>query len=70
MEHHERMIQSHLRSQVWLLQQIRLLKAGRLSSGGSETQTGAVIRRTERQVADLDRVIARLREKSRGTNVA
>src|SRR5262249_36318256 len=58
----QQMLQGYQKRQVWLRQQIRLLKAGKLKCGGSEPLTRAVIRRTERQAADLDRAVARLRK--------
>ena len=61
-EHQQQMLQGYQKRQVWLRQQIRLLKAGKLRCGGSEPLTRAVIRRTERQAADLDRAVARLRK--------
>lgn len=67
MEQHETLLQSHQKRQAWLQQQIRLLKAGSLRCGNSEPLTLAVIRRAERQVADLDRAIARLRGKKTGS---
>src|SRR5262245_33968275 len=63
MQQDDTLLQGHRKRQAWLQQQIRLLKAGRLKCGGSEPLTLAVIRRTQRQVADLDRAIARLRGK-------
>lgn len=57
------LLQGHRRRQAWLQQQIRLLKAGLLKCGDSEPLTSGVIRRAQRQVADLDRAIARLRGK-------
>jgi len=61
-EQQQQMLQGYQKRQVWLRQQIRLLKAGKLRCGGSEPLTRAVIRRTERQAADLDRAVARLRK--------
>ena len=62
------LLQGHRKRQAWLQQQIRLLKAGRLKCGDSEPLTLAVIRRAQRQVADLDRAIARLRGKRLGSS--
>ena len=63
MQQHEKNIQSYEKRQVTLRQQIRLLKAGNLRSGGSEPDTMAIIVRTERQIADLERAITKCREK-------
>ena len=63
MQRHEKMIQGYQKRQVTLRQQIRLLKAGKLISGGSETDTMAIIRRTERQITDLEKAIVKCREK-------
>ena len=67
MQQDDRLLQGHRKRQAWLQLQIRLLKAGRLKSGDGEPLTSAVIRRAERQVADLDRAIARLRGKRPGS---
>lgn len=64
MEQYEK-IRGYQQRQVWLQQQIRLLKAGKRRCGDEPT-TMACIRSAERQVGDLDRTIARLRKTGRG----
>jgi len=58
----EKMIEGYERQQLKLRAQISALKAGKLRVG--RTDTAAAIRRTERQIVDLGRVIARLRQAS------
>jgi hypothetical protein len=65
MGRHEETIRSYQKRQVELRQQVRRLKAGRLGSGG-EAQTTAVIQRTERQIADLERAIRKTWRKRTG----
>ena len=66
MQRHDKVIQGYQKRQVTLRRQIQLLKAGKLISGGSETDTVAIIRRTERQIADLEKAIVKCREKDPG----
>ena len=63
MQRHEKMIQGYEKKQVKLRQKIRLLQAVNLKSGGGKTDTMAIIQRTERQIADLEKAIVRCREK-------
>ena len=60
MDPHERILQGYQKRQVWLRQRILMLKTGKLRCGDSAPLTLAVIARTECQVADIDKAIARL----------
>jgi hypothetical protein len=64
MSQHETAIAGYERRQIKLRAQISALKAG-MGIGDNEAKTDrlAVIRRTQRQIADLERAIMRLREK-------
>ena len=63
---YEKMIEGYQRKQVDLRRQISVLKSGKLGAGGQKigTDTAATIRRTERQIADLDRAIAKCHAKA------
>jgi hypothetical protein len=62
MQDHKKMIGGYERRQAELRRQISVLKAGTLGDDGAIR--AAAIRRTERQIDDLGRAIARLREAS------
>jgi hypothetical protein len=66
MGQYEKLIEDYQQKQVRLRGQISVLKSGKLGAGGQKigTDTAATIRRTERQIADLDRAIARCGEKA------
>jgi hypothetical protein len=66
MGQYEKLIEGYQRKQVGLRGQISALKARKMAAGGQKTgtDTAAAIRRTERQIADLDRAIAKCREKA------
>jgi hypothetical protein len=57
-------IEGYKKKQALLRQQLRRLKSGEIGAGGKTlgTDTLATIQRIERQIADLDKTIARLRE--------
>ena len=65
MDQYEKLIERYQQQQGRLRGQIHSLKAGKIGDAGQMigTDTAATIRRTERQIADLDRAIARCREK-------
>ena len=60
MDQHKKLIERYQQQQAKLRGQIRALKAGKTGAGGQMigTDTAATIRRTERQIVDLDRAIA------------
>ncbi|HTP01985.1 MAG TPA: hypothetical protein VMJ64_11480 [Anaerolineales bacterium] len=62
MERYTQMIKGYERQQIKLRAQITSLKAGKSDAG--RTGMAATIRRLERQIADLSRAIARLRQAS------
>ena len=64
----DKMIEGYQRKQVKLRGQISALKARKMGSDGQKvaTDTAATIRRTERQIADLDKAIVKCREKGPG----
>jgi len=64
---YEKMIEGYRRKQVDLRRQISVLKSGKLGVGGQKigTDIAATIRRTERQIADLDRAIAKCHAKAK-----
>ena len=69
MEQYKRLSDGYKQKQVALRGQISALKAGRIRAGGKGigTDTAAAIRRTERQIADLDRAIARCHGEAQGS---
>jgi hypothetical protein len=68
MEEYKKLIEGYRQQQVRLRGQISALKTRKTGAGGQRTgkDTAAAIRRTERQIADLERAIARCREKATG----
>jgi hypothetical protein len=64
MSKHEKIISGYEQQQTKLRAKISALKSG-MSIGDDKAQLdrSATIRRTQRQIADLDRAIMRLREK-------
>jgi hypothetical protein len=65
MEQHKRAIEGYEQQQVKLRGQISALSSGKGSGDDKvEQDREATIRRTRRQIADLERAIARLREPS------
>jgi hypothetical protein len=71
MEDYKKTIEGYQRQQIRLRGQINALKARKMGTGGQKigTDTAATLRRTERQIADLDRAIARYREKTTGSRL-
>ncbi len=65
MDRYKKLIERYQQQRGRLRGQIHALKAGKMGADGQMigTDTAATIRRTERQIADLDRAIARCREK-------
>jgi cob(I)alamin adenosyltransferase len=68
-ERYRKMIERYEQQQVKLRGQISMLKAGTMRAGSKRgaTANAAAIRRIERQIADLERAIARCREKVQGS---
>jgi hypothetical protein len=66
MEDNNKVIEGYQQKQVRLRGQISALKARKMRAGGQRIgpDTAAAIPRTERQIADLDRAIAKCREKA------
>jgi hypothetical protein len=69
MQKYEKLIEGYQQQQVKLRAQISALRARKMGASRKiEGDAAAAIRRTERQIADLDRAIAKCREKALGSS--